>query len=262
MILKSIYLLTLSLIIFSPIQLRSEIIDVVPIATGLTMPVAVTHAGDGTGRLFISLQSGQILVYNGEQVLPEPFLDIQSLVSCCGERGLLSVAFHPDYPSNGFFYVNYTNTGSDTVIARYTISANPNVADPDSAAILLTIPQPYNNHNGGQLQFGADGYLYIGMGDGGSGGDPLNNAQNMATLLGKMLRIDVNSGLPYSTPQDNPFVGNPGARDEILALGLRNPWRFSFDSMTGDLFIADVGQNSWEEVNFQQANSIFSFYWM
>ncbi len=225
------------------------------VATGLNRPVAITHAGDGSGRLFLTLQAGQILIYDGTQVLSTPFLDISALVSCCGERGLLSVAFHPDYEHNGFFYVNYTNTLGDTVIARYTVSADPNVADPNSALILLTIAQPFANHNGGQLQFGPDGYLYIGMGDGGSGGDPQNNAQNPGVLLGKLLRIDVDHGTPYSIPPDNPFVDNPEVRDEIWALGLRNPWRFSFDRLTGDLFIGDVGQNDWEEVDFQPANS-------
>jgi glucose/arabinose dehydrogenase len=241
--------------IFTPVRLLAQIIKLEPVATGLTSPVAVTHAGDGSGRLFVTLQPGQVVVFNGAQVLPEPFLDIGSLVSCCGERGLLSVAFHKNYSSNGLFYVNYTNTDGDTVIARYTVSGNPDIADPDSAAILLVIAQPYSNHNGGQLQFGPDGCLYVGTGDGGSGGDPLNNAQNMETLLGKMLRLDVDSDFPYSIPTDNPFVGDPGARDEIWALGLRNPWRFSFDRMTGDLFIADVGQSSWEEVNYQPVNS-------
>jgi glucose/arabinose dehydrogenase len=230
-------------------------IKVEPIVTGLANPVAITHSGDGSGRLFIVLQTGQILVYDGSQVLPVPFLDISTLVSTGGERGLLSVAFHPNYATNGLFYVNYTDTQGDTVIAQYTVSDDPNIADPDSAAILLTIAQPFSNHNGGQLQFGPDGYLYIGVGDGGSAGDPDDNAQNLGTLLGKMLRIDVDSGVPYTIPPDNPFVGDPEARDEIWAFGLRNPWRFSFDRLTGDLFIGDVGQDSWEEVNFQTATS-------
>ncbi len=238
-------------IIYLPVEPLAEIIKEELIATGLKMPVAITHTGDGSGRLFIALQNGQIIIYDGTQVLPTPFLNIESLVSCCGEQGLLSVAFHPNYANNGFFYVNYTNTNGDTVIASYTVSADPNVADPNSSVILLTITQPFSNHNGGQLQFGTDGYLYIGMGDGGSGGDPQNNAQNLEVLLGKMLRIDVDSGIPFTIPPDNPFVGNPSARDEIWAFGLRNPWRFSFDRLTGDLFIPDVGQEDWEEVNFQ-----------
>lgn len=230
-------------------------IDLQPVASGLANPVAITHAGDGFGRLFITLQAGQIVIYDGTRILPAPFLDLSPLVSSGGERGLLSVAFHPDYESNGFFYVNYTNTGGNTVIARYSVSQDPNAADPSSAAILLTVTQPFANHNGGQLQFGRDGYLYIGMGDGGSGGDPDNNAQNLGTLLGKMLRIDVDSAFPYAIPRTNPFVGMAGALPEIWALGLRNPWRFSFDRSTRDLFIADVGQNSWEEVDFQPAGS-------
>ena len=230
-------------------------IEIKPIITGLVKPVAIAHAGDGSGRLFITLQEGQIIVYDGNQVLPAPFLDLSLLVSVDSERGLLSTAFHPNYESNGFFFVNYTNTNGDTVVARYSVSADPNVADRDSALVLLTITQPYSNHNGGQLQFGPDGYLYIGMGDGGSGGDPENNAQNPGTFLGKMLRIDVDSGNPYAIPASNPFVGNLEVLDEIWALGLRNPWRFSFDRLTGDLFVADVGQSEWEEVNFQPANS-------
>jgi glucose/arabinose dehydrogenase len=225
------------------------------LATGLDLPVAITHASDGSGRLFMTLQRGQIVIYDGQHVWPTPFLDIASLVSCCGERGLLSVAFHPRYASNGLLYVNYTNTKGHTVIARYRVSSDPNVANPHSARILLTIDQPYANHNGGQLQFGPDGYLYIGMGDGGSAGDPQNRAQNVRTLLGKMLRIDVDQEAPYAIPPDNPFVNTPAARGEIWASGLRNPWRFSFDRLTGVLFIGDVGQRMWEEVNVQPARS-------
>jgi len=225
------------------------------ITSGLTSPVAITNAGDGSGRLFITEQTGTIRIWNGTSLLPTPFLDIHTLVSCCGEQGLLSVAFHPNYPTNGFFYVNYTNTGGNTVIARYHVTGDPNVADPASASILLTIPQPYANHNGGQLQFGADGFLYIGMGDGGSGGDPQNRSQNLGELLGKILRIDVDGAPPYAVPPTNPFVAVPGARPEIWAYGLRNPWRFSFDRATHDLYIGDVGQNLWEEVDFQPASS-------
>jgi glucose/arabinose dehydrogenase len=227
----------------------------VPVATGLANPVAVTHAGDGSGRLFITLQGGKIVIFDGSQVLASPFLDIHTLVSCCGERGLLSVAFHPSYTGNGYFFVNYTDTNGDTVIARYRVSPDPNVADPTSALVLLTIAQPFANHNGGQLQFGPDGYLYVGMGDGGSGGDPGDRAQNLGELLGKMLRIDISGSTSYGIPPTNPFVSNPSARPEIWAYGLRNPWRFSFDRRTGDLFIADVGQGSWEEIDFQPASS-------
>lgn len=245
----------------SIVRAQAPMISLQEIITGLAFPVAITHAGDGSGRLFITLQRGQILIYDDGRLLPTPFLDISSVVACCGERGLLSVAFDPNYKQNGYFYVNYTQRpDGSTIIARYHVSGDPDVADPDSAVILLMIPQPFANHNGGQLQFGPDGYLYIGMGDGGSAGDPQNNAQNGQTLLGKMLRIDVNNantsdGLPYDIPANNPFIADPNVRDEIWALGLRNPWRFSFDRTTGDLFIGDVGQNSWEEVDFQPASS-------
>jgi glucose/arabinose dehydrogenase len=226
------------------------------IATNLAKPVTIAHAGDGSGRLFIVLQEGQIVVHDGQGVLPRPFLDIRALVSCCGEQGLLGLAFHPGYTANGSFFVNYTDTTGATVVARYSVSAaDPDRADPDSAVTVLTIQQPFSNHNGGQLKFGPDGYLYVGMGDGGSGGDPQNNAQNLGSLLGKMLRIDVDGAQPYAVPPDNPFVTKPGARPEIWALGLRNPWRFTFDRATGDLFIGDVGQDSWEEIDFQPASS-------
>jgi len=238
----------------SPHWCQAAEIVVEPVASGLSNPVAITHAGDGSGRLFVTLQAGQVLVWDGSQLLSPPFLDISSLVLSGGERGLLSVAFHHEYETNGFFFVNYTRVPDGaTVVSRYTVSADSNLADANSAFILLTIPQPFANHNGGQLQFGPDGYLYIGMGDGGSGGDPQNNAQNQDSLLGKMLRIDVDGAAPYSVPPDNPFVGNPAALDEIWATGLRNPWRFGFDRLTGDLFIADVGQSDREEVNLEPA---------
>ncbi len=227
------------------------------VASGLQNPVDITHAGDGSGRLFVLEQPGRIRVLKQGNLLPTPFLDITSLVLFGGERGLLGLAFHPNYEQNGYFYVNYTRKEDGaTVVARYRVSnTNPDLADPSSALSLLIVPQPYANHNGGCLQFGRDGYLYIGMGDGGSGGDPQNYAQNINSLLGKMLRIDVNSGNPYAIPPDNPYVNRAGA-DEIWALGLRNPWRFSFDRLTGDLYIGDVGQNAWEEVNFQAANAV------
>ena len=225
-----------------------------PIITGLSQPLGIRHAGDG--RLFIVEQGGRILVYNGTSVLPTPFLDIRSGVSCCGEQGLLGLAFHPNYASNGFFYVNYTDLGGDTVVARYRVSAtDPNRADAGSASLILHVSQPFANHNGGNLLFGPDGYLYIGMGDGGSGGDPGNRAQNLNELLGKMLRIDVNGAAPYAIPPTNPFANSTNARREIWAYGLRNPWRFSFDRENGDLWIGDVGQNAWEEVDLQRASS-------
>jgi hypothetical protein len=209
--------------------------------------------------VFLTLQRGQIVVFDGGRLLSLPFLDIQSLVGCCGERGLLGLAFHPRYSENGFFFVDYTNTAGDTVIARYRVSSNPAVADPSSGVTLSTIPQPFANHNGGQLGFGPDGYLYIGMGDGGSANDPFCNGQRDESLLGKILRIDVdaNAGSSpfYGIPPDNPFAAPGGARDEIWAKGLRNPWRFSFDRSTGDLFIGDVGQGAREEIDFQAAGT-------
>jgi uncharacterized repeat protein (TIGR01451 family) len=218
------------------------------VASGFDHPVQVTHAGDGSNRLFVVEQSGRIRIIKNGAVLPTPFLNLSSRISYGGERGLLGLAFHPNYENNGYFYVNYTRAGDGaTVIARYSISASdPDVADPTGALELLTIDQPYGNHNGGQVMFGPDGYLYIGMGDGGSGGDPLNHAQNNTTLLG--------AGTPYAIPPDNPYVGRSG-RDEIWAIGLRNPWRFGFDRETGDLYIGDVGQNLWEEVDYQAATT-------
>jgi glucose/arabinose dehydrogenase len=225
-----------------------------PVASGLIQPVGITHAGDE--RLFITQQNGLIVIHDGAAVLPQPFLDIRSLVLSGGERGLLSMAFHPEYETNGFFFVNYTDLAGATVVARYSVSdSDPNVANPGSAKQILRIVQPFANHNGGQLQFGPDGYLYIGTGDGGSGGDPGNRAQNLGDLLGKMLRIDVDGGDPYAIPSNNPFTSQTGARGEIWAYGLRNPWRFSFDRSARDLWIADVGQGLWEEVSFQPAAS-------
>jgi hypothetical protein len=228
------------------------------VLTGLDRPTAIAHAGDP--RLFLTLQRGRVVVVDEGRLLPAPFLDIQSLVSCCGEQGLLGMAFHPRYGETGFFFVDYTNTSGNTVIARYRVSpSNPNAADPSSGAVLLTIPQPFSNHNGGQLAFGPDGDLYIGMGDGGSANDPMCNGQREDTLLGKILRIDVdvNAGTTpfYGIPPDNPFAAPGGARDEIWAKGLRNPWRFSFDRLTGDLYVGDVGQGAREEVDFQPAGS-------
>jgi glucose/arabinose dehydrogenase len=245
----------LSLILAAVVAHATPVVTLEPVANGLTNLVSVAHAGDS--RLFITLQAGLVMIHDGTRVLPEPFLDIRNLVLSGGERGLLSIAFHPHYAQNGLFYVNYTNLGGHTVVARYSVSSlNPNRADPSSALTILTINQPFANHNGGQLQFGPDGYLYIGMGDGGSGGDPGNRAQNGSELLGKMLRIDVDSASPYAVPPSNPFVGTPGVRPEIWSYGLRNPWRFSFDRVTGDLWIADVGQGTWEEVDFQPVTSI------
>lgn len=229
-------------------------LQLLPVVGGFTKPVYLTHAGDGSERLFVVEQAGRILILTDGVTNPTPFLDIIERVGSDGlEQGLLSVAFHPDYSSNGQFFVNYTNRQGNTVVARYNVSNNPGVADPASEKILLTIQQPYGNHNGGQVIFGPDGYLYIGMGDGGAANDPQNRAQDLGTLLGKILRIDVNSGDPYGVPQTNPFVNNNGARPEIWSYGWRNPWRFSFDATTNDMYIADVGQNQYEEVHVEWA---------
>lgn len=223
------------------------------VVSGLDQPVLVTHAGDE--RLFIVEQPGTIRVFENGALLPEPFLDISERVNDrANEQGLLGLAFHPDYAANGVFFLNYTGADGQTVIARYRVTDDPNRADPNSETIILQIEQPYANHNGGNLIFGPDGYLYIGMGDGGAAGDPENRAQNLRELLGKMLRIDVNADR-YAIPADNPFVGRSDALPEIWSYGVRNPWRFSFDRATGDMYMADVGQNEYEEVNFQPASS-------
>lgn len=230
--------------------LFSQTIDLQTFATGFSSPVAVVNAGDS--RLFVVQRGGLIRVLNSNGTInATPFLTLTTATIVAGnERGLLGLAFHPDYATNGLFYVNYTRAGDGaTVIAKYSVSeADENIADASSAEVLLTIAQPYSNHNGGSLNFGPDGYLYIGMGDGGSGGDPDGYGQNINALLGKMLRIDVDVESGYAIPADNPYVGIPGA-DEIWAVGMRNPWKFSFDRSTGDLWIADVGQNAIEEIN-------------
>lgn len=219
--------------------------------SGLSSPVHITHPVDDA-RLFIVQQGGLIKVVSSTGTLnATPFLNLSSLISTGGERGLLSMAFHPDYATNGYFYVNYTNTSGNTVIARYSVNpTNPNIANSTSGVTLMTIAQPYSNHNGGCMQFGPDGYLYIGMGDGGSADDPGNRAQNINENLGKMLRIDVNVATApyYSSPATNPYIGVAG-NDEIWAIGMRNPWKFSFNRLTGDLWIGDVGQYNIEEIN-------------
>ena len=242
---------------------HSQTIALQSFATGFNSPVEIANAGDS--RLFVVQQGGLIRILNSNgTVNATPFLNLSTIISSGGERGLLGLAFHPNYTTNGFFFVNYTNTSGNTVIARYSVSANPNIAN-TTGTILMTIAQPFTNHNGGSIKFGPDGYLYIGMGDGGSGGDPGNRAQNINENLGKMLRIDVNSTVApfYTSPSTNPYVGVAG-NDEIWARGLRNPWKFSFNRLNGDLWIADVGQNAFEELNRIQSplpNTGLNFGW-
>jgi glucose/arabinose dehydrogenase len=228
---------------------QSQTISLQSIATGFASPVEITNAGDS--RLFVVQKGGLIRILNADgTVNATPFLNLSAFVSTNSERGLLGLAFHPNYATNGYFFVNYTNLAGNTVIARYTVNAsNPNIAN-TTETVLMTITQPFANHNGGTIKFGPDGYLYIGMGDGGSGGDPGNRAQNINENLGKMLRIDVNTTTApfYSSPNSNPYVGVAG-NDEIWAIGLRNPWKFSFNRLNGDLWIADVGQDAIEEIN-------------
>jgi glucose/arabinose dehydrogenase len=245
-------------------------------------PVDLENANDNSGRVFVVSQNGIIHVIKAGSVLSTPFLDITDRVAVASERGLLGLAFPPQYTSKGYFYVYYTRLDGNNQVSRFYITSNPDVADPSSEEQILTLPHPnYANHNGGKLAFGPDGYLYLGPGDGGGGGDPNGNAQNTNSLLGKLLRIDVEphhagpaagakkyyfplisrnldmtiAVKPYQIPPNNPFVGQPNHRQEIWATGLRNPWRFSFDSQTGDLYIGDVGQNRMEEVDFQPASS-------
>jgi glucose/arabinose dehydrogenase len=223
------------------------------VASGLQRPLALS--GDRQGRLLVLEQPGRIRLVDASGLLPTPFMDISARVGSKGnEQGLLGIALHPKYTQNGFFYVNYTDLQGNTVIARYTAGASRNSASPDSEQILLRVKQPYANHNGGSLAFGPDGFLYMGLGDGGSAGDPQGNGQNLNSLLGKLLRIDINQGSPYTIPDGNPFKGG-GGKPEIWAYGLRNPWRFSFDRATGDLYIGDVGQDTWEEIDFLPAGS-------
>lgn len=221
--------------------------------SGVSRPVVIAHAHDS--RLFVVEQAGVVRLVKDGALTAAPFLDISGRVSSEGERGLLGLAFPTDHAASGRFYVYYTDRSGDTVVSRFHVSDDPDRADAGSEEVLLTQEQPASNHNGGQLAFGPDGYLYVGIGDGGGSGDPRGNAQGMAHLLGKLLRIDVSVADGYAVPASNPFLESEGARDEIWATGLRNPWRFSFDSQTGDLYIADVGQNAIEEVNVQAAAS-------
>ncbi len=231
------------------------VVTLVEIADGFERPVGIAAAGDGGGRLFVVEQRGRVRVVEDGRVAPTPFVDLSDRVGSAGnEQGLLGVAFAPDFASSGRLYVDYTDHVGDTVISRLT--ASPPTADVVGAAseeVLLTIAQPYSNHNGGQLAFGPDGMLWIGTGDGGSAGDPQGYSQNPGTLLGKLLRLDVSAPVGYAVPADNPFVNEPAARGEIWALGVRNPWRFSFDRARGDLYVADVGQSRFEEVTVIEA---------
>ena len=227
------------------------------ISAGLSLPVLITHAGDGSGRIFVVEQQGRIRIVKNGVIVNRPFLDVSHRVSCCWERGFLSVVFPPDYATKQHFYVNYTDTAGNTVVARYRVTDDPDLADPNSEEILLAIEQPAPIHNGGHMAFGPnDGYLYIGTGDGGLVADAENRGQDPGSLLGKILRIDVESGVaPYAIPPSNPYAEAEGYRAEIWALGLRNPWGFTFDGQTGDLYIADVGEGAREEINFQPASS-------
>ena len=234
----------------SPVIAAIQLVPVV--SSGISSPTFVGNAGDGSNRLFIPERAGIVRVLQPGSSTPTVFLDIRTRIVSGGEQGLLGLAFHPLYESNGRFFVYYTRVGDGTLVtAEYQVSTgNRDIADP-TEKVLLTIPHPtFTNHNGGMLAFGPDGFLYIGVGDGGSGNDPPNNAQNVDVLLGKILRIDINSpDVPYVSPSTNPFFGATPGRDEIFALGLRNPWRFSFDRITGQQWVADVGQGLFEEVD-------------
>jgi glucose/arabinose dehydrogenase len=230
--------------------------DLALVAEGLDRPVVITHAGDGSGRLFVAEQPGTVRVVRGAALEPTPYLDLRERTHAQGERGLLGLAFHPAFAENGRLFVHYTDRGGATTVSE--LRADPPTApavDPATERVILTLEQPFGNHNGGQLAFGPDGYLYLGLGDGGSSGDPLDAGQDLGSWLGAILRLDVDGEEPYALPPDNPFVGVDGALPEIWAYGLRNPWRFSFDVETGDLWIGDVGQNAVEAVNLERADS-------
>jgi glucose/arabinose dehydrogenase len=248
-----------------PLDTGPDALTAEPFATGLSEPIGITAAGDGSGRLYVNERGGRIRVVTPDGALiPDPFVDLSGLIVAGGERGLLGVAFHPDYAENRRLFVYYTAAGDGAnTLAELTATADGARADPASLRVLLSIADPYGNHNGGQLAFGPDGHLYVGLGDGGSGGDPEGNGQDPFALLGKLLRLDVDGapsdGAGYAIPDDNPFAATgaqPGAgAPEIWATGLRNPWRFSFDPQWGDLYVADVGQGAWEEINRQPGDS-------
>jgi glucose/arabinose dehydrogenase len=221
----------------------------VEIVSGLNFPVYLAAPPADLGRLFIVENGGLIRIMKDGALLPTPFLDISGQVSTGFEQGLLGLAFDPGYAATGRFFVHYTDLAGDTRLSLFHVSSNPDVADPASEQVVLSADQPYSNHNGGQLTFGPDGYLYLGLGDGGSSGDPEGRGQNLSDLLGSILRLDVSAGAAYTIPADNPFVGLPGTSPQVWSYGLRNPWRFSFDPATGDLYIADVGQNRFEEID-------------
>lgn len=232
---------------------KAQMVRYDEVADGFNAPVDLQFSDDG--RAFVVEQVGMIRIIDNGMVLNDPFLDLTDVTVRSGEQGLLGMALHPLFSDNGYFYVNYIDANGNTIVSRFSTSSDPNIADRNSEKLILNIVQPYSNHNGGCIQFGPDGYLYIGMGDGGSGGDPDGYGQLRTTLLGKMLRIDVNTDEPYVIPVDNPFADDDFTMDEIWALGLRNPWRFSFDSETGDLWIGDVGQNLYEEIDMQLGSS-------
>jgi glucose/arabinose dehydrogenase len=248
-----------------PLQSGPDALRLEVVVEGLDSPIGITNAGDGSGRLFVNEQVGRVRVIDADGTLrAEPFVDLSSKIQAGGERGLLGLAFHPDYADNGRFFVHYSRAGDGAhVVSELQADADLASADPASEQVLLTLQDPFSNHNGGQLAFGPDRYLYIGFGDGGSGGDPLGNGQNPNALFGKILRINVDgapaAGRPYALPPDNPFGPEGSAPGqglpEIWATGLRNPWRFSFDRALGDLYIADVGQGEWEEINRQASDS-------
>lgn len=237
-------------------------IKLTQVADRFKRPLFVTHAADGSNRLFLVEQVGRVWILRDGVRTTEPFLDLSKLISRSAqtesftEQGLLGLAFDPAFSDNGAFFVNYTDRNGGTVVARYLVDpGDPDIADSASGQIIFQLSQPYANHNGGHIEFGPDGYLYIALGDGGAANDPLGAGQNRQLLLGSILRIDVANAPPYAIPPDNPFVGDAAARAEIWAYGLRNVWRFSFDRLTGDMYMADVGQNQWEEINFQPADS-------
>lgn len=264
-LISSLLLLTLSTIAQDSVTVAPspDEVQLVEFATGFENPLFVTGAGDDSGRLFVVEQAGKIWIIQDGERLEVPFLDLsnivsQDILSGYSERGLLGLAFHPEFADNGVFFVNYTSAnGGTTYLARYQVSeTDPNLADPASAKLLFILEQPFANHNGGHLEFDADGYLYMSLGDGGAANDPLGAGQDLTNILGTIIRIDVDSeATPYGIPDDNPFVDRPEVVPEIWAWGLRNPWRFSFDRATDDLYIGDVGQGLWEEINFESAES-------